>query len=259
MDFYYEQEKTSDYIGVNEPLVYPAHFQNTIELVYINRGTARAIADGIECNLKEGDFFIAFPETVHSYDNCHNMDSTIVIISASRFPEYASIFNSKRPVSPLVCNAPSEAKELLSLLVKTKDKYDSHTIRGILLSIFGMLLHCMDFTEINHTSHITPQEILRYCQLNCKTGISIDQISKDLKISKSCISHTFSEKFRMPFRTYINTLRLREAVKLLENTSKSITEIAAESGFETIRTFNRSFTQSFGISPSQYRKGKQST
>ncbi|MBR5507608.1 MAG: helix-turn-helix transcriptional regulator [Clostridia bacterium] len=91
------------------------------------------------------------------------------------------------------------------------------------------------------------------------TGISIDQISKDLKISKSCISHTFSEKFRIPFRTYINTLRLREAVKLLENTSKSITEIAAESGFETIRTFNRSFTQSFGISPSQYRKGKQST
>ena len=122
MDFYYEQEYLSDYIGAHEPLVYPAHFQNTIELVYINRGTARAIADGVECSLREGDFFIAFPETVHSYDNCHNMDSTLIIVSAAHFPEYSAIFNSKRPISPLVRNAPPEAKALIGFLTENKDK-----------------------------------------------------------------------------------------------------------------------------------------
>ncbi len=256
MNFYYEKEKTSDCIDTNEPLAYPAHFQNSIELVYINNGTARAIADGIEYDLREGDFFIAFPETVHSYDNCHNMNSTIIIVAATRFPEYSAVFSNKRPISPHVRNAPPEAKEIITFLVKNKDKYDSHTIRGMLLSVFGILLSCMELTEISRASHVTPQEILRYCELNCKTGISIEKMSKDLRISKSCISHTFSEKFRVPFRTYINTLRLQEAVRLLENTPKSMTEIASESGFETIRTFNRAFNQRFGISPAKYRKKK---
>jgi len=43
---------------------------------------------------------------------------------------------------------------------------------------------------------------------------------------------------------------------ITENTSKSMTEIASESGFETIRTFNRAFNQHFGTSPAQYRKNK---
>ena len=112
----------------------------------------------------------------------------------------------------------------------------------------------MQFAENGKSSHISLREILHYCKQNYQTDISIEKMSKDLRISKSYISHAFSNKVKMSFRTYINLLRLYEAVNLLENTSKNITEIASEAGFESIRTFNRAFKAQYGISPAQYRK-----
>jgi AraC-like DNA-binding protein len=58
----------------------------------------------------------------------------------------------------------------------------------------------------------------------------------------------------MNFCDYINSLRLAEAEKILNNKSYTITEIAGMSGFSTIRTFNRAFLKKYGISPSAYRK-----
>lgn len=254
MNFYYEKDRSSYYINANEPLEYPAHFHKNIELIYINNGTARAIANGDEYNLTAGDFFIAFPEVVHSYDNCNNISSTVIIVSASHFPEYSSIFENKYPLSPVIRNAPPETEVLLSYLVANKNKYDSPTIRGFLLSILGTLLSQMQFVKSGNSSHVSLQEILHYCKQNYQTDISIEKLSKDLRISKSYISHTFSNKVKMSFRTYINLLRLYEAVNLLENTSKNITEIASEAGFESIRTFNRAFKTQYGISPTLYRR-----
>ena len=87
MKFYYEEERKDIYIGSNEPLVYPAHFHTDIELVYIVEGTAIAGTDGDKCSLKKGDFFIVFPESIHYYDNCKNMNSTVIIVSTDLFPE----------------------------------------------------------------------------------------------------------------------------------------------------------------------------
>ena len=40
----------------------------------------------------------------------------------------------------------------------------------------------------------------------------------------------------------------------LENTNDTITELCLDSGFKSLRTFNRAFKEKFKTSPSEYRK-----
>jgi transcriptional regulator GlxA family with amidase domain len=56
-----------------------------------------------------------------------------------------------------------------------------------------------------------------------------------------------------PFE-YINDLKIRRAMYLLEVTSKSIEEIAIESGFNHYSHFYRLFMRKNGISPFEWRK-----
>lgn len=58
----------------------------------------------------------------------------------------------------------------------------------------------------------------------------------------------------MSFPEYLQSIRLNCAVSLIAGGEQSITEIAADSGFESQRTFYRAFRARFGITPLQYRK-----
>ena len=58
------------------------------------------------------------------------------------------------------------------------------------------------------------------------------------------------------FTDFVNGLRIEHACSLLENDT-NITETAFSSGFSSIRTFNRAFAKSMGMSPREYIKRQQ--
>lgn len=253
MNFYYEEDRKDIYIGIKEPLIWPAHFHKNIELAYMMEGTAHASADGKDCHLTKGDFFIAFPESVHYYDECKNTNAVVIIVSADLFPEYSEIFLTKQPQSPILCDAPEDAHQIIRLLEQNFLRYSHHVKKGLILSLMGILFTNMDFADNTNTSYSSFQKIISYCSNNYKSEISVQSMAKALHISPSHISHIFSNKFNTSFSEYINMLRLIDAERLLKNTSKTVTEIAFESGFESIRTFNRVFKNHFGVTPVQYR------
>lgn len=58
----------------------------------------------------------------------------------------------------------------------------------------------------------------------------------------------------MPFRKYINMLRISEAKKLLENTNIRIVDITLECGYKNQSSFNRIVYEENGCSPKEYHK-----
>lgn len=87
--------------------------------------------------------------------------------------------------------------------------------------------------------------------------LTLKQMAKDLGYNYTYLS-TFFNNHLGGFSSFINEYRIEYAKKLLRDTSLSMSQIAVECGFYTIRNFNRAFLQKENISPSDYKQSKVS-
>jgi len=73
-------------------------------------------------------------------------------------------------------------------------------------------------------------------------------------MSYSYFSRNFKKAFGLSFTAYHESVRLREAERMLLTTDKEITEIAAEVGFATTSYFIERFGVAYGTTPGAFRK-----
>lgn len=74
------------------------------------------------------------------------------------------------------------------------------------------------------------------------------------KLSEAHFAREFKLAFGVPPHRYLLTRRIERAKALLRETDRSITEIAFETGWESLGTFGRTFRDVTGESPSEMRK-----
>jgi transcriptional regulator GlxA family with amidase domain len=57
---------------------------------------------------------------------------------------------------------------------------------------------------------------------------------------------------------YLTQWRLQLGAQLLQSTSNSVAEVAAEVGYESEPSFNRAFKREFGLPPARFRERARS-
>ena len=89
----------------------------------------------------------------------------------------------------------------------------------------------------NYTRDLTPQHTAARFGLSVKelNGLLLYQVEKD-------------------FSDFLNFLRINRACTLLKTTEKSVTDIAFEVGYNTVKTFSRNFLRFRRMSPSAFRQ-----
>jgi AraC-like DNA-binding protein len=236
---------------------FPAHVHDNIELVYTKKGRGTAYCDGKKYTLVDGTWFLAFPNQVHHYADCTDGEYWVLIMKPFDLLRYGQIFMKGVPDSA-VCHFKNGQDDGLGFLLETacreyvRDGYGD-VIAAYLTVIFGKLLPFFSVKKVEF-SRETVLRILQYCTAHYKEDLTVTSVAESLDLSRSCVSHIFSTRISMNFCDYINSLRLAEAVSILNNKNYTVTEVASMSGFSTIRTFNRAFLKKYGISPSAYRK-----
>ncbi len=98
-------------------------------------------------------------------------------------------------------------------------------------------------------------EIMSYLHENY-IGISLEAMSKELYMSKSYISHIFKKYSGHTIHGYCNILRVNDAVRLLNDTELSVTDIAYMTGFGSCGYFISTFKEIMGKTPYSLRKRK---
>jgi AraC-like DNA-binding protein len=84
-------------------------------------------------------------------------------------------------------------------------------------------------------------------------NINRDYVIDHLGTNRELFVEAFMACFGVSFTEYINSLRLKDAVTLLEQSDLSIEDISIKTGFGTIRTFQRQFQSKFHITPKEFR------
>ncbi len=92
-----------------------------------------------------------------------------------------------------------------------------------------------------------------YIRENCTEEISNTEIGAIFGYHPFYVSRMLKEKKGITMRQYIIAYRLKAAMRLLEFSKKSIAEIADETGFTDASYFTKTFRQSFGMTPKDYR------
>lgn len=94
----------------------------------------------------------------------------------------------------------------------------------------------------------------RYVDENYAEDITVDDVAARFFISRSYLAHEFKKVTGLSPKQYIMSCRLARSRELLLNSDKSISEIAAASGFADVNNFIRYFKRNIGMSPRVYRK-----
>jgi AraC-like DNA-binding protein len=76
-------------------------------------------------------------------------------------------------------------------------------------------------------------------------------------VSEAHFARSFKEAFGVPPHRYLLTRRLERAKALLRDTDLSITEIAFQTGWQSLGTFGRTFRDVTGESPGELRAREQ--
>jgi len=82
--------------------------------------------------------------------------------------------------------------------------------------------------------------------------ITIGDLSRQLYVSSSTISHLFKQKMGVSFYRYVTQRRLIAAKTLIEK-GEMLENVCIRVGFTDYSGFYRAFKQEYGISPRQYR------
>ncbi|MEP7187600.1 MAG: ATP-binding protein [Roseiflexaceae bacterium] len=93
-----------------------------------------------------------------------------------------------------------------------------------------------------------------YMQQHFAHEISRQQIASAVGISQNYLSRIFQHELGMTPWDYLSRYRIKQAQDLLRDTEDSITEVAAQVGFEDPAYFSRVFRKQIGHSPQRYRE-----
>lgn len=92
-------------------------------------------------------------------------------------------------------------------------------------------------------------------QIDLNLSLSLKEISGELKVHPAYLSREFSRHFDdLSFGDYIRKLRIEKALKLMEETDYSLSEIAYLTGFSDQSHFSRIFRKQLGQSPSMHKR-----
>lgn len=100
------------------------------------------------------------------------------------------------------------------------------------------------------------KDLLTFINDHYAERITMNDAANYLKVSRQYFCRYFKKSTGMSFVDFINDLRLRRACHEIVLTSKSITDIALDHGFDNIGYFFKLFKLKFGQTPLSYRKTK---
>ena len=253
---YFHQTHTSVLVMESHRLAYEPHVHKEVELVYMRRGSCKISVQGAEYVMQTGDFAVVLPGAIHSYYGDCDTAALLMIFDPEKHPDFKNLIAGKKnetSVIPASLVSDSLIPTLADRLIREYALASDIVRFGYLTLILGKALEHCTLSEKNEKRDDIIEKILDFCADRYKQNVSLQDLADHLHVSKSYLSHVFSEKMRIGFSAYLNILRVNDAAARLRETDLNITEIAFLSGFGSIRNFNRAFLKLRGVSPVKYR------
>ena len=241
---------SSDYFKKEqgENFSFPPHLHQCFELIFVTSGSMDIIINGQTYTLTENQSVLVFPNQIHSLQSVSSKH-ILFIFSPQFIQAYWAEKSNSFPINNAITLDNYTAERLLSLTCETS-KFE---IKGVFYSICAALEKSTSFQKYIDDSQDLLFKILSYIEKNFTKDCSLGAMTASIGYNTEYISRFFKKKMNMPYNQFLNIRRLNHAAYLLQNTHETALNCALESGYSSLRTFNRNFKLCYGMTPQEYR------
>lgn len=260
------------FTDTNIPHTFISHWHNAAEFIVVLKSGCKFKIDGKIYNPKAGDILLIWPRELHELINVPDKSIAFVQFSSylieSNF-DFVAVSHFLSYYHHICKTAEKELtlqiKELIYKIrdiQKTKIQFSETRCK---LIIYELLLLIGDYVIKEHQLSLGNENYsdrlweyiryaCRYISEHSKEDITQAQVAQKTGLSLFYFSKLFNEYTKMSFPSYLASIRVQNAISLLENKNLSVTECAFEAGFQSTTTFNKLFHELTGCSPREYRK-----
>lgn len=241
---------------VAERLVIESHSHEVYEVIFIKSASGSYCIDGREYSLNRHDLVFTRPFDIH----------TINLAQESLYDRYDVLFDESIISGDVLNKIPDfinvmsfEGNSTVIGLFDKMDYYFAHLdgdelavvitglIRELIINI--SLEASSDGTEINAVTNPLVHRAIEYISSNLLTLGGIDDICRELYVTKSHLHHLFMRHLHTSPKKYITTKRLALAQREILAGGKP-SEVYLRCGFSDYSTFYRAYCSYFGRKPS---------
>lgn len=247
------------------------HSHPTYELYYVLDGGRTFFINKTVYTAKKGDLIFINPNDIHRTTSSDELKCERILVNFSEsFLELelsryeTSILSGKYDNSLFHFSVHTQAiiEELLEKMI-----HECHTMQNAYETFVRSLLvqviihidrHTATKNEKKNASilpmHQKMTEIAMYLNEHFQEDITLQDVSNRFYISPSYLSRTFKKVTGFQFKEYLQTIRFKEAKRLLRESKEPISQIASAIGYQHTANFNVIFKKVTGFTPGQYRK-----
>lgn len=98
------------------------------------------------------------------------------------------------------------------------------------------------------------EEIKEYIRCHYAEELTVREVAGFACVSQNYFSVMFKNETGENFKTYLTSMRMREALRLLRETDDKMYEISEKVGYSNFRRFSNVFKETYEVSPTEYRK-----
>ncbi len=227
-------------------------------LQYVTDGQLPSLLDGETVDFHEDMFVLYRPHTPYRY--WHEADHTMcyywIHFTGYHIPALLESFDLETnrfyriaPSHTLKSRICSYFHQLFQEFIHRRPGFDS-ACAAIVTSILVELARGTDRLQ---TGSLRKLKTIEYLHTHYDQDIPISALAAMEHLSISRYREVFHSVTGFSPSDYRTTLRLQHACNLLTTTELSMTQIAAECGYEDVLYFFRLFKKRQGLTPSQYR------
>ena len=231
---------------------YAPHFHKNMELIGVLKGTVSVTVNGAFKVLEQGQWALVLSNQIHSFRVDAHSEIWVAVFSEEYVPAFAGQIQGKQGTDYAFT-----LSDAVERLVKTKMLEDSCSRmmrKACLYAVCDEFLSTVTLEPRQERSTFLVGQLLDWISGNYTQNVTLKQAATLFGYEYHYLSRLLNRNFAISFTDLLTGYRVEHALRLLQETTLPITEIAERSGFQSIRSFNLSFKKYTGETPAYYRK-----
>ena len=240
--------------NVHRNWVMPPHIHEFSEIAFTKSGTTTVIVNGRKYRLPPDHLILILPHQIHEYTDETESFMRCAVFSNDHIPVLFELLGDTWLDDPVL---DMRAHRVLLDELERTEANDTLRLCGLLNLICDELLRSAKATPRNAGKYSLYHEVIEYISQNFREDIHLGDLAKRLGYHEKYLSSALHALTGMNFRAFLASYRIDYAKQLLRSRELRISDVALQSGFSSINSFNRAFLAGVGMTPTQYRNQKR--